>query len=96
MIAGDTVMNLVVDKDAFVRQPAPTRNGRMLLKQGPVRVPKDAPIFHDWSFETVLIFDDTVVDFGSLKNIIERSAQYGGFGDFRPTFGRGKAVVTNV
>ena len=69
---------------------------RMLLKQGPVRVPKDAPIFHEWSFETVLIFDDTVVDFGSLKNIIERSAQYGGFGDFRPTFGRGKAVVTNV
>ena len=69
---------------------------RMLLKQGQVRVPKDAPIFHDWSFETVLIFDDTVVDFGSLKNIIERSAQYGGFGDFRPTFGRGKAVVTNV
>lgn len=69
---------------------------RMLLKQGQVRVPKDAPIFHDWSFETELVFDDSVVDFGSLKNIIERSARYGGFGDFRPTFGRGEAVISNV
>ena len=74
----------------------PVFRHRMLLKQGQVRVPKDAPIFHDWSFETVVIFDDTVVDFGSLKNIVERSAQYGGFGDFRPTFGRGNAEVTNV
>lgn len=67
---------------------------RMLLKQGQVRVPKDAPIFHDWSFETVLEFDDTVVDFGSLKNIVCRAAQYGGFGDFRPTFGRATAEVS--
>lgn len=69
---------------------------RMLLKQGQVRVPKDAPIFHDWSFSTVLEFDDTVVDFGSLQRIIDRSAKYGGFGDFRPTFGRALAEVKNV
>ena len=36
MITGDAVMNPVIDKDAFVRQPAPTRNGRMLLKQGSI------------------------------------------------------------
>lgn len=69
---------------------------RMLLKQGMVRVPKDAPIFHGWSFQTVLEFDDSVVDFGTLKRIIERSAKYGGFGDFRPTFGRAIAEVENV
>ncbi len=69
---------------------------RMLLKQGQVRVPKDAPIFHDWSFETLLEFDDSVVDFGGMKRIIERSAMYGGYGDFRPTFGRGKAEVSDV
>lgn len=66
---------------------------RMLLKQGQVRVPKDAPIFHAWSFDTALEFDDSVVDFGSLSRIIEHAAKYGGFGDFRPTFGRAQAVV---
>ena len=69
---------------------------RMLLKQGQVRVPKDAPIFHDWSFETVVEFDDTVVDMDSLRRIVERSAKYGGFGDFRPTFGRANAEVLDV
>ena len=69
---------------------------RMLLKQGQVRVPKDAPIFHDWSFETVIEFDDAVVDFYSIKKIVEHAARYGGFGDFRPTFGRATAEVTNV
>ena len=69
---------------------------RMLLKQGQARVPKDAPIFHDWSFETAVEFDDTVVDLGSLRRIVERSAKYGGFGDFRPTFGRATAEVTDV
>lgn len=69
---------------------------RMLLKQGQVRVPKDAPIFHGWSFETAVEFDDTVVDMGSLRRIVERSAKYGGFGDFRPTFGRANAEVLDV
>lgn len=69
---------------------------RMLLKQGQVRVPKDAPIFHDWSFDTEVEFDDTVVDLGSLRRIVERAAKYGGFGDFRPTFGRANAEVLDV
>lgn len=68
---------------------------RMLLKQGQVRVPKDAPIYHDWHFETSLEYDDSVVDLGSLKRIVERAAMYGGFGDFRPTWGRATAEVTD-
>ena len=69
---------------------------RMILKQGQVRVPKDAPIFHEWSFSTVIEFDDAVVDFSSIKKIIEHASRYGGFGDFRPTFGRAIAEVENV
>ena len=69
---------------------------RMLLKQGQVRVPKDAPIFHDWSFETSVEFDDKVIDFGTLKQIVQHAAKYGGFGDFRPTFGRALAEVQSV
>ncbi|WP_412479885.1 hypothetical protein [Azonexus sp. IMCC34839] len=74
----------------------PAFRHRMLLKQGQVRVPKDAPIFHDWSFSTVIEYDDTVVDLSCLKRIIERAAKYGGFGDFRPTFGRAEAEVKDV
>ena len=74
----------------------PAFRHRMLLKQGQVRVPKDAPIFHEWSFQTRIEFDDSVVDLSSLKRIIDRAAKYGGFGDFRPTFGRATAEVSNV
>lgn len=74
----------------------PAFRHRMLLKQGQVRVPKDAPIFHDWSFSTALEFDDAIVDFGTLRRIVEHAAKYGGFGDFRPTFGRATAEIANV
>ena len=71
----------------------PAFRHRMLLKQGQVRVPKDAPIFHEWSFSTAVEFDDTVIDFATLQRIAERASMYGGFGDFRPTFGRAKSEV---
>ena len=69
---------------------------RMILPQGQIRIAKDCPIFHNWSFSTVIEFDDTVVDMKGLKEILKRSAMYVGFGDFRPTFGRAKAEVENV
>ena len=69
---------------------------RAILKQGEIRVTKDFPIFKNWWFETVIEYDDSVIDFGSLKSVIERTSMYGGFGDFRPTFGRAKAEVINV
>lgn len=68
---------------------------RMILPQQNVRIAKDAPIFHDWSFTTVIEFDDKIVDFPTLKRIVEHAAKYGGFGDFRPTFGRAVAEVMN-
>ena len=69
---------------------------RAMLPQGQVRVAKDFPIFKGWSFSTVIEFDDTVVDFSSLKKVVERTSMYVGFGDFRPTFGRATAEVTHV
>lgn len=60
----------------------------MTLKQGMVRVVKSVPIFHGWGFECGLEYDDTVIDTDSMKNILTHVARYGGFGDFRPTFGR--------
>jgi hypothetical protein len=69
---------------------------RKILPQGKVRVCKNFPIFKDWSFTVRLEFDDTVIDFSSLKRLIERTAKYNGFGDFRPTFGTATAEVKNV
>lgn len=65
----------------------------LTLKQGQVRVVKAVPIFHDWSFETEIEYDDKVIDPSSLEQVIKHAASYGGFGDFRPTYGRAKAVV---
>lgn len=65
----------------------------MALKQGQVRVMKAMPIFHKWSFSCALEFDDTIIDAQTLEQIIVHSAKYGGYGDFRPTFGRAMAEV---
>lgn len=61
------------------------------LKQGQVRISKAAPIFNDWHFEFEVLFDDTVVNESDLKNLIELGAKFGGYGDFRPTYGRAMA-----
>ena len=66
----------------------------MILPQGGVRVPKHCPIFHDWSFEFGIDYDDTVLDEDDLLALLKQAAYYGGFGDFRPTFGRCTVEVT--
>lgn len=65
----------------------------MILKQGQSRVVKAFPIFHGWSFETEVEFEDTKIDPGDITTIVQNTAKYVGFGDFRPTFGRAKAEV---
>lgn len=68
----------------------------LTLPQGQVRVVKAFPIFHKWSFSTALEFDDKIIDPDSLTRIVEHTAKYGGFGDFRPKFGRATAEVAHV
>jgi len=69
---------------------------KMILKQQQVKICKMAPIFHDWSFELDLEYDDEIYDEHTLKDLIKYAAAYGGYGDFRPTFGRGEATVENI
>ncbi len=65
----------------------------LTLPQGQVRVVKAAPIFHGWSFSTEVEFDDKIIDPDSLTRICAHAGKYGGFGDFRPTFGRALVEV---
>jgi hypothetical protein len=66
------------------------------LPQGQTRLAKAFPIFHHWSFETAVEFDDKIIDPDSLSRIIDHTARYGGFGDFRPKFGRASAEIKHV
>ncbi len=63
-------------------------------KIGQVKVPKSMPIFHKWSFELELEYDNTIIDLEQLTDILEHGAKYNGYGDFRPTYGRCIATVT--
>jgi hypothetical protein len=66
------------------------------LPQGQVRIMKAFPKFTGWSFETTVEFDDKMIDPSGLSSIVNHAAKYGGFGDFRPTFGRATAEVVHV
>lgn len=67
----------------------------MTLKQGMVRVVKAVPIFHEWQFDCGLEYDDEIIDADSMKTILGYASKYGGFGDFRPTFGRALVEVSD-
>ena len=67
----------------------------MLIKQGQVKVPKSTPEFDEWSFQTSLTFDPKVIDKRTLVDILTYCCEYGGFGDFRPTFGRASLEMLN-
>lgn len=69
---------------------------KMTLKQGQVRIVKAMPIFHKWSFTFDMEYDDKMIDPESLEGIIKHASKYGGYGDFRPTFGRAVAEVNHV
>ncbi len=58
------------------------------------KVPKAMPIFHKWGFEVELEYDNTLIDSDQITDILEYSAKYNGFGDFRPTYGRCTAEVS--
>ncbi len=62
-------------------------------KIGQVKVPKAMPIFHKWSFELELEYDNTIIDLEQLTDLLEYGAKYNGYGDFRPTYGRCTAEV---
>lgn len=85
------------DKVKSITDIVKNQNFRIVLNlpQGQTRLAKAFPIFHQWSFNTEVEFDDKIIDPDSLTRIVEHTAKYGGFGDFRPKFGRAKAEVTH-
>jgi hypothetical protein len=66
----------------------------LILPQQQSRLAKGFPIFHNWSFEVGIEYDDIIIDTAELVRILEYSAKYGGFGDFRPGYGRALCEVT--
>ncbi len=58
------------------------------LKQGQVRVVKATPQFKNWSTTIELTFNPEIIPKKELQRLIEYAAQFGGYGDFRPTYGR--------
>lgn len=79
-------------EDDIVKNPV--FRHKMLLPQGQVRIAKTAPIFHEWSFTAGLEYDDAIIDQDSMVRVLTHVARYGGFGDFRPTFGRATVEVS--
>jgi len=69
---------------------------RMILPQQKIRIAKTTPIFHDWSFEFDIEFDDKIIDDTAMEQLLHHMGKYGGFGDFRPTFGRALAEVKHA
>lgn len=80
--------NDIIENEKFVH--------RMILPQQNARVCKNFPIFHKWAFDSEFEYDDSVIDMAALKRVVNHMATYGGFGDFRPTFGRCTASVDHV
>jgi len=60
-----------------------------LLKQGMVKIAKSTPTFDGWSFEINFDFDEEVFTDSEIKKILKVAVERNGFGDFRPTYGRG-------
>jgi hypothetical protein len=86
-------LKLHYEKMNLVKNPIDIVNNEhfhkvLSLKQGQVRVVKATPVFNKWSFECDIDFDDTIINESELKGLIKYGATFGGFGDFRPTYGR--------
>ena len=63
------------------------------------KIPKGTPKFDNWSFDIDFDFNEEVVTEDQLRVIINKMVTHKGFGDFRPTYGRGQIknlVITEV
>ena len=67
---------------------------KMILPQGTIRLAKVFPIFYDWSIEGNIEFDESITNKRDLNNMLVKACKYGGYGDFRPTFGTATVVVS--
>jgi hypothetical protein len=52
------------------------------------RVMRTRPIFHTWSFNAVVMFDDEQVNMADVKRALVDAGSKSGIGDYRPRYGR--------
>lgn len=52
------------------------------------RISRMRPIFHDWSAEFVVQYEDTVINATRVRAWVEVAGKFIGFGERRPKFGR--------
>jgi hypothetical protein len=98
---GQDKCKLIYDGMEQVKTPTDIVNNEkfrhiMILPQQASRIIRNLPIFHNWAFMSEFEYDDKVIDFPTLKRVVNHLATYGGFGDFRPTFGRCVADIDHV
>lgn len=66
------------------------------VKVGQSKVMRTRPCFSDWSAEVDVEYDDAVMTFGDVKDIIEDAGRLVGVGDWRPKYGRFEATVEEI
>jgi len=69
-----------------------------LIKSGQVTKPRTTPSFNNWSFNIDFDFDEEILTETDMQTLIKFVITRIGFGDFRPTYGRGKVediVITD-
>ena len=64
------------------------------VKVSTSKVMRTRPKFSNWSATCVIEYDDAVLTFADVKDVIEDAGNLVGVGDWRPKFGRFEAVVT--
>jgi len=66
------------------------------VRVGTSKVMRTRPMFSGWSATTEVEYDDSILTFSDVKEIIEDSGRLVGVGDWRPKFGRFASTITAV
>lgn len=63
------------------------------VKVGQAKVMRTRPMLSDWKATCEVEFDDEVMTFADLREVVEDAGRLVGCGDWRPKYGRFEAVV---
>lgn len=60
------------------------------------RVDRCRPIFREWSFETELVIDPSVIEFDEFTTVCQNAGQFEGLGDYRRLHGRYAVQIEQI
>lgn len=66
------------------------------VRVGQAKVDRCRPIFREWSFESELMIDPSVLDLAVLQDVVKIAGNLKGIGDYRQQFGRFEAEVERI